>query len=106
LLGLVEPESDEMYTTAIPKLKSKECAKDTCCVWTYIADDMKQRFTGKSGRCNKLARGAVRLGFHDAGTWQKGLDYGGADGSILLTDEINRPENSGLAEIAKAMLKW
>lgn len=47
-----------------------------------------------------ILKGAIRLGFHDAAGWQKGAAYGGADGSILLTDELSRPVNKGLEEIA------
>jgi catalase (peroxidase I) len=67
---------------------------------------MAAKFRGASFRCNSFARGAVRLGFHDAGAWQKGLDYGGADGSIILTDELSRPVNNGLQEIAAVQVGW
>lgn len=40
------------------------------------------------------------------GTWQKGLDHGGADGGILLTDELNRAENRGLEEIGAKTREW
>jgi hypothetical protein len=67
---------------------------------------MYSTFTTSSRRCNNLARGAVRLGFHDAGAWRKGLPHGGADGSILLTDEQYRKENLGLEEIYKQTKLW
>jgi hypothetical protein len=66
-------------------------------------------FMGGAGRCNDQARAAIRLGFHDAGTWSKtnkakGEDFGGADGSILLGfGEENRPENNGLQKIIKKL---
>jgi hypothetical protein len=87
-------------------LGSPACAKDTCCTWKYIADEMVAKFKGPSFRCNAFARGAVRLGFHDAAAWKKGLTFGGADGSILLTDELNRPINKGLEEIAAVTKQW
>lgn len=59
-----------------------------------------------AGRCTKFARGAVRLGFHDAGVWSNTSSYGGADGSILLTDEISRTDNNGLTAIADQMKSW
>ncbi|TDZ32211.1 Ligninase LG5 [Colletotrichum spinosum] len=101
LQGKGNPESDERYSK-VPDLTSDKCKKDTCCVWRYIADDMYQFMAGSSGRCTKYARGAVRLGFHDAGTWSKATasQGGGADGSILLAGEIGRFENRGLQEIA------
>ena len=87
-------------------LGSAACKQDTCCVWTYIALEMAMKFRGPSYRCNSFARGAVRLGFHDAGPWKKGLTYGGADGSIILTDELSRPINKGLEEIAAVTKQW
>ena len=78
-------------------LGSSACKADTCCVWWYVAQVMTLVFKGPTGRCNAAARAAIRLGFHDAGSWssslaQAGQDYGGADGSIALSGtEINRP---------------
>ncbi|KAH7131868.1 heme peroxidase [Dendryphion nanum] len=76
------------------------CKADLCCVWKWISYEMTAKFNGTSGRCTKFARGAVRLGFHDAGVWSTSTTYGGADGSILLTDEISRADNNGLKDIA------
>jgi Peroxidase len=67
---------------------------------------MTLAFKGPSGRCTALARGAVRLGFHDAAAWEKTLSYGGADGSMILTDEVSRAENAGLQEIVNQMRNW
>jgi catalase (peroxidase I) len=106
LVGDVDSQSDERLTAPPAMLGSDACKKDTCCVWTYIAAEMAAKFKGQSARCNSFARGAVRLGFHDAGAWKKGLDYGGADGSIILTDELNRPINKGLEEIAAVTKAW
>jgi hypothetical protein len=75
-------------------------------VWKYVADEMTAKFRGNSVRCNAFARGAVRLGFHDAGTWKKGQSYGGADGSMILTDELSRPANAGLSEIVGVTKGW
>jgi len=108
LRGKDDPESDETYG-AVPSLLTPECRQDTCCVWKYIADDMYKLFLGKSGRCTKWARFAVRLGFHDAGTWSKETSSqgGGADGSIVLSGtEILRSENRGLQEIVVQMQVW
>jgi hypothetical protein len=87
-----------------PLLGTAACKKDTCCPWFYISLLLTGAFTGPTGRCNSLARAAIRLGFHDAGTWSKSLaaagqDYGGADGSIALAGESTRPENHGLESI-------
>lgn len=95
LLEIGTPESD--VEVAVPPINSTECASDTCCVWKYVADEMADKFRGASGRCTRWARMAVRLGFHDAGTWSKSAALsgagGGADGSICLSDEINDAEN-------------
>lgn len=79
---------------------TKACKADTCCVWWWIAQAMTVAFTGPTGRCNSFARAAIRLGFHDAGSWSSSLaaagqDFGGADGSIILSGtEINRAGSS------------
>lgn len=63
---------------------------------------------GSAGRCNGVARQAVRMGFHDAGTWSRSTGKkGGADGSILLARECDeRQENRGLLEICAQMRVW
>ncbi|KAK4044268.1 versatile peroxidase VPL1 [Parachaetomium inaequale] len=96
-----------VYTVPGP-LDSPECRSNTCCVWKYIADVMAAAFRGSGGgECNELARQAVRLGFHDAGTWSKTKGGGGADGSIILAPgEMARSENRGLEAIAAQMMAW
>ncbi|TKW51818.1 Ligninase LG5 [Colletotrichum tanaceti] len=108
LQGSGDPESNDRYIFKVPDLASDRCKKDTCCVWRYVADDMYQFMAGKSGRCTGLARAAVRLGFHDAGTWSKATasQGGGADGSILLAPgEIDRFENRGLQAVAAKFIE-
>ena len=107
LLGTGDARSS-VIDTGIPAgaLGSAACKADLCCVWKWISYDMTAKFNGTSGRCTKFARGAVRLGFHDAGVWSNTSSYGGADGSILLTDELNRSENNGLATIGEQMKSW
>ncbi|KAK4981921.1 hypothetical protein LTR66_009604 [Elasticomyces elasticus] len=81
------------------------CAADPCCVWYDVSLALTVLFLGPAGRCNNQARAAIRLGFHDAGTWSKtnrdsGLDFGGADGSLLMNfGEDARAENNGLQGI-------
>lgn len=70
LLGKAEPQSSETYPLLgiiVPLKGTAACAKDTCCIWKYIADEMANQFRGPLGKCNKFARYAVRGGFHDAG---------------------------------------
>ncbi|KAH7380175.1 heme peroxidase [Pyrenochaeta sp. MPI-SDFR-AT-0127] len=108
ILLQTESGEDSKSTYKIPgKLTSKECKADVCCKWAYVSRDLTTLFVGPTGRCNRYARAAVRLGFHDAGTWQEGLDYGGADGSIVLAkSEIKRKDNNGLADIVKLMPEY
>ena len=86
------------------------CKKDRCCIWYNISAELTTVFRGRTGRCNDMARAAVRLGFHDAGTWSKskaaaGQDFGGADGSFVLFGEISRQENRGLEKINDKIAK-
>jgi hypothetical protein len=101
LEGGGNPESDAKYLFT-PPLGGLWCRMDTCCVWQHIANDLEDMFRGEAGRCTRLARQAVRIGFHDAGTWSKstGHNGGGADGSIILANELSRIENSGMSDMA------
>ena len=107
LLDQLSAESS-IIDNSIPAgaLGSAACKADLCCVWKWISYEMTAKFNGTSGRCTKLARQAVRLGFHDAGAWSNTSAYGGADGSILLTDEISRADNNGLSAIADQTKAW
>jgi hypothetical protein len=102
---LLEQEPGQGSTSAykIPGLHgSAKCKADACCVWAHISGELTSLFRGPSNRCNKYARAAIRLGFHDAGTWKQGNTFGGADGSIVLAKaEMARPENKGLEAIVK-----
>lgn len=107
ILAQKSGESSTIDTSIPPgTVDSAACKADPCCVWKWISYDMTAKFNGTSGRCSKFARGAVRLGFHDAGVWSKTSSYGGADGSILLTNEIDRTENDGLEAIADQTKTW
>ncbi|PHH87113.1 hypothetical protein CDD83_9288 [Cordyceps sp. RAO-2017] len=81
---------------------------DPCCIWKRIADEMREAMVGSAGRCNNVARAAVRLGFHDAASWSKSTGPGGgADGSIVLAGECeSRSENNGLQDICGQMRRW
>lgn len=107
LTGSAEPQGFTEWQGGLSNPSSQKCMADTCCIWRQIAVDMEKVFRGQSGRCTKYARAAVRLGFHDAGTWSKFTDdFGGADGSILLANELGRPENNGLQDIGQVTLSW
>ena len=107
LIYNTDARSDERYDY-VPPLKSAACARDTCCVWWYIAEEMERLFRAPDGQCTNAARAAIRLGFHDAAGWSKYTgDFGGADGSIVLApEEILRPGNRGLEEIVQQMKFW
>jgi catalase (peroxidase I) len=65
-----------------------------------VSAELTKLFKDSNGQCNDNARGAVRLGFHDAGAWDKNSPNGGADGSFLMNfGEDARPENNGLQNI-------
>ncbi|KAF4974700.1 hypothetical protein FZEAL_8429 [Fusarium zealandicum] len=100
LEGRGNPESRERYF-GVPAMNSPRCKQDTCCIWKYISDELQVLFQGDSGRCSKWARYAVRMGFHDAGSWSLATESqgGGADGSIILAGELTRGENNGLQEM-------
>ncbi|KAI0465850.1 peroxidase [Xylaria cf. heliscus] len=80
------------------ELGSAACTSDPLCLWYYVATKMWSDFADANG-CTDYGRGAIRQGFHDAAAWDVNSAYGGADGSLLLTDELDRTENNGLKEI-------
>lgn len=107
ILGSETGQSTATYAS-VPRMGTSQCAADTCCIWKYISADMASKFKGNAGRCNDLARQAVRLGFHDSAGWSKATGpSGGADGSIVLAAaEMQRPANRGLEDIVAQMKTW
>ncbi|KAJ3498026.1 hypothetical protein NLG97_g1447 [Lecanicillium saksenae] len=102
--------SEELFDhySSVPDRDSPECKADTCCIWKHIADEMNAKMKGTAGRCNNLARQAVRMGFHDAATWSTGTGTaGGADGSLVLAHECyDRPINKGMESGCDQMQEW
>ena len=104
---LFSDQSGETDETGTPPADISECdtSTDPCCNWWFISKLLTENFVDPTnGQCNDLARNAIRLGFHDAGTWSAskasaGQDFGGADGSFVLFNEVTRPENNGLQPI-------
>lgn len=99
LSAIAPPDGSGPTYKAPGPIGSEPCNKDKLCVWKYVSDDLASTFAG----CSDLARAAIRLGFHDAATWDISSPYGGADGSIVLSGnngELSRFENSGLARVA------
>ncbi|KAL6707402.1 hypothetical protein ACN47E_004181 [Coniothyrium glycines] len=73
---------------------------DKCCVWWDVSAELTKQFVQSDQQCNDNARAAVRMGFHDAGAWDKSSSNGGADGSLLMDfGEQDRSENNGLQSI-------
>ncbi|KAI2628481.1 putative class II peroxidase [Hypoxylon sp. NC1633] len=97
--------ADSSTYTPPGDLGSEECNKSASCIWYYIAQELNGAFTDNDG-CTDLARGAIRQGFHDAATWDKSSAYGGADGSLLLSDELSRSVNRGLEDIGAQTKEW
>ncbi|KAK1753634.1 heme peroxidase [Echria macrotheca] len=96
------------YTAPSGGKDAAACKADRCCIWKYIANDMRTAmFDASSGTCTDIARGAIRLGFHDAAAWNTSIAGGGADGSILLSgSEMSRTENLALASVGTQMQTW
>jgi len=95
--------SSSSYISSLKRLTRglrKVAARDDSCpaIWDTVAVDLKASFAG----CNRAATDAIRFAFHDsAGYASTNSPYapasGGADGSLLLSDEeIARSTNDPL----------
>ncbi|GKT64358.1 ligninase LG6 precursor [Colletotrichum tofieldiae] len=76
-------------------------------VWTKVNAELNSLFLD-GGKCNALARGAIRAIFHDCGSWDESQGQsGGCDGSLVVgvtpDVELDRVENRGLQNIAGAL---
>ena len=103
---LLNKESAESNVTIPAKKWPTNCegSVDPCCPWYLISKELTVLFAGSGGRCNDNARAAIRLGFHDAGTWNRTKKNGGADGSFFTDQEWTRAENTGLEAIARMLI--
>jgi hypothetical protein len=101
-------DTTNFYTAPAGGKDAAACKADRCCIWKYIANDMRAKFYDAStNTCTNLSRGAIRLGFHDAAAWNTTLPGGGADGSIILSGtEMTRVENLALVPIVNQMTTW
>lgn len=109
LLSTGNPIDTTNFYTAPPGGRdAAACRADRCCIWKYIADDMRAAmFDSGTRTCTDTARGAIRLGFHDAASWSKTSGGGGADGSILLSgSEMTRIENQALIPVGQQFTAW
>ncbi|KAK5656809.1 hypothetical protein OQA88_4357 [Cercophora sp. LCS_1] len=101
-------DTTSTYTAPAGGRDAQACRADRCCIWKYIANDMRAAMF-QNGVCTNIARGAIRLGFHDAAAWTKTtpVGQGGADGSILLSgSEMTRVENLALATVGAQFTTW
>ncbi|KIH93424.1 hypothetical protein SPBR_04212 [Sporothrix brasiliensis 5110] len=97
-------QSSSTHSTASP---SPIPSPASCDVWSQVAKAIVPTFQDGKNGCSRLARGAIRLGFHDAGAWNRTSAWGGADGSIALNpSELARAENRGLQDIVAQTLTW
>jgi len=101
-------DTTSTYTAPPGGRDAQACRQDRCCIWKYIANDMRAAmFDASTNTCTNTARGAIRLGFHDAAAWNTSIAGGGADGSILLSgSEMGRIENLALAAVGTQMTAW
>ncbi|KAJ7204994.1 heme peroxidase [Mycena pura] len=83
-------------------------AQNAVCVpWYAVRDAIMGGLF--QGRCTDIARAAIRLAFHDAGTFslnlqENALPNGGPDGSIMTDpNEVMRSENNGLQQIVSLL---
>lgn len=107
LTGSASAIASSMSYTPPGAKDSPACAADTCCIWNYLTASLRTAFVSPDGTCNALARGAIRLGFHDAATWDTSLTSGGADGSVVLNPtESARNDNRGLEVIISQTATW
>lgn len=104
-------------TLASPVEKRATCAggqtvqNAACCAWFPILDDIQENmFDG--AECGDAAHAALRLVFHDAIGFSPSKGGGGADGSVVVFDEIetafeaNAGIDDGVNLEAPFITKW
>ncbi|ERS95419.1 uncharacterized protein SPSK_01702 [Sporothrix schenckii 1099-18] len=105
--ALSESSSTQSSSTQSTASPSPIPSPASCDVWSQVAKAIVPTFQDGKNGCSRLARGAIRLGFHDAGAWNRTSAWGGADGSIALNpSELARAENRGLQDIVAQTLVW
>jgi hypothetical protein len=82
-------------TTPISAFGSWSRADSCPSVWKDVASELQSAFAG----CNPEAHAAIRAPFHDC-------INNGCDGSLILSDECSRRENSGLVSICGKLKGW
>jgi hypothetical protein len=99
------------FKRSLPTLLNRRDGGGSCPpIWGQVARDLSKMFLDtSSGQCNDDARAAIRLVFHDCGTWDTSQGgTGGCDGSLVNTigltapgaEELSRSENNGLQDIS------
>ena len=72
---ILSTESGESSVIGTPPKGNCKKSTDPCCIWYTISAHLTKDFLGRTGLCNNNARAAIRLGFHDAGTWSQPRMY-------------------------------
>jgi hypothetical protein len=94
-------ESIKRFVPTVTARASSSCPA----FWTNVTTDLTTMYVGSDGQCNDDARATIRAAFHDCGTWDTTQgSTGGCDGSLILAQEYNRPENNGLQDISAKLL--
>ncbi|KAJ3147435.1 hypothetical protein HDU86_007985 [Geranomyces michiganensis] len=99
------PVSQPAAPVIPPQSLTQQTNGGTTCnidLWTKVRDAIHREFG--PGPCGAVARAAVRLAFHDAGTYNKNDKSGGPNGSILrFSDEALATQNNYLNSVIEAM---
>jgi L-ascorbate peroxidase len=98
----------EAIKRSLPDMETiKPRQNGTACpaVWTDVASELQTLFINTTDSlCNDDARAAIRLAFHDCGSWNL-TSPGGCDGSIILApEELGRNENKDMTVIGGKLL--
>ncbi|KAJ3048339.1 hypothetical protein HK097_010657 [Rhizophlyctis rosea] len=88
-------------SSAVPTLERRQTGCDSA-LWNRVKGAIMEQFGSRP--CSPLGRAAIRLYFHDAGTYDTKDDTGGPNGSVMRFDsEANQPQNNHLRDVILAL---
>ncbi|CAE7013403.1 hypothetical protein CFE70_002369 [Pyrenophora teres f. teres 0-1] len=87
--------SISLYALAAAPAFALNISSNCPAVWTKVAAELQAEFAG----CTIYAHKSIRATFHDC-------INNGCDGSLVLTDECSRTENSGLVSVCGKIQGW